>query len=226
MYPTPNRHPEAGLTLIEVMIAIVILATISLMAWRGLDTLTRANTTIQMRSEESARLMGALQQLDRDIAQRTTIELPPEQGQAVAPPEQQSGPAPAAPQRPVALLPTGMDIREDAQTPLRIALLRAAPAAPGQWQQVEWWVQGDTLYRAAGKVTSRYPIPAPESGDRVAVLNGVASLSVRAWVPGTGWQVLPDERRASALATGLEFTLGIRRSAGPPWLYRRVVAFN
>ena len=70
------RDAVAGFTLIEVMIAIVIMAVLSLIAWRGLDSMSRANVQLQERSEDTAQLMRTLQQLQRDLAWRTTIELP------------------------------------------------------------------------------------------------------------------------------------------------------
>lgn len=212
-----SASTQSGLTLIEVMIAIVIMATINLIAWRGIDILSRANTTLQLRSEESARLMRALQQLERDIAWHTTVELPTR-----IPPPPTSVEAP----RRVELLPPGMQITRAASGQLLLTLVRAAPAAPGQWQQVQWWMQGNTLYRAAGQPSARYPVPSPQVADRVAVLNGVASFNLRAWVSPRGWQPLPGPAFANNGATGLEITLALRRTDGQPLSWRRVLAFN
>ena len=65
-----TTHAEAGFSLIEVMIAIVIMAVLSLIAWRGLDSMSRTNTALQMRTEETAKLMRTLQQIERDLIQR------------------------------------------------------------------------------------------------------------------------------------------------------------
>lgn len=208
---------QSGLTLIEVMIAIVIMATINLIAWRGIDILSRANTTLQLRSEENARLMRALQQLELDVAWHTTVELPPR-----TPPQAEAGDRPP----PVDLLPPGMQITTSPSGQLLLTLVRAAPAAPGQWQQVQWWLQGGTLWRTVGDAAARYPIPSPRLADRVAVLDGVASFNLRAWVPLRGWQTLPGPRQSTLAASGLEVTLALRRNAGPAQPYRRVLAFN
>lgn len=212
-----SASTQSGLTLIEVMIAIVIMATINLIAWRGIDILSRANTTLQLRSEESARLMRALQQLERDIAWHTTVELPTR-----SPPPPTSAESP----RRVELLPPGMQITRAASGQLLLTLVRAAPAAPGQWQQVQWWMQGNTLYRAAGQPSARYPVPSPQVADRVAVLNGVASFNLRAWVAPKGWQPLPGPAFTNNGATGLEITLALRHTDGQPLSWRRVLAFN
>lgn len=219
---------QHGFTLIEVMIAIMIMAVISLISWRGLDSMTRANTQLEMRSEENTRLMHTLQQLEHDLAWRTTTELPagaldmPEQGTETTP----ESPT-LKPQAPLmSLLPVGMDVRRLNQIPLQLELVRAAPAAPGQWQRVRWWLQAGTLYRSAGQPTNSYPLPAPKNADRVAVLEGVASFDIRAWEPQQGWRQLPATGRSLTPASGLEIRLGTRRSAGPVTHYRRVLALK
>lgn len=224
-----RRHSASGFTLIEVMIAIVIMAVLSLLAWRGLDSMGRANTQLQVRTEETARLMRALQQLERDLSWRTTVELPA--AALDAPPRDDASPAPQAqraaqPQIPVSLLPAGMEARRMNETPFLLELVRAAPAAPGRWQRVQWWLQAGTLYRAAGPATTDYPFQAPQSADRVAVLEGIASFDMRAWEPGLGWRRLPAGKQARAPASGLEIMLGVRRDAGTPMQYRRVIALD
>jgi general secretion pathway protein J len=91
---------------------------------------------------------------------------------------------------------------------------------------VQWWLQSGTLYRAAGPAVADYPLPAPQSADRVAVLEGIDSFDVRAWEPEQGWRRLPAAGLARAPASGLEITLSTRRSAGPVMQYRRVIALE
>ncbi|WP_369326258.1 prepilin-type N-terminal cleavage/methylation domain-containing protein [Alcaligenes nematophilus] len=221
---------EAGFSLIEVMIAIVIMAMLSLIAWRGLDSMSRANTALQMRTEETAQLMRTLQQIERDITWRTTVELPSAETQTATPEgeEEKEGDAPRGRRadKPVPLLPAGMDIRRTNQAPFSFELVRAAPAAPGRWQRVRWWLQGDTLYRAAGEAAAAYPLPAPSINDRITVLTGVSSFDVRAWEQGQGWRRLPVSGPARTAASGLEVTLAVRRSEGAAMRYRRVIPLN
>ncbi|MGJ7573596.1 prepilin-type N-terminal cleavage/methylation domain-containing protein [Variovorax sp. RB2P76] len=224
-----KRHSQrapSGFTLIEVMIAIVIMAVLSLIAWRGLDSMSRANTQLQARTEETARLMRALQQIERDLTWRTTTELPSAAIDALPKDGAPEAPRGGTPQMLVSLLPTGMEARRLNQTPFLIELVRAAPAAPGNWQHVQWWLQAGTLYRAAGLAVADYPLPAPQPADRVAVLEGIDSFDVRAWEPEQGWRQLPAAGLARARASGLEITLGTRRGAGPVMQYRRVIALE
>jgi general secretion pathway protein J len=219
------RDAVAGFTLIEVMIAIVIMAVLSLIAWRGLDSMSRANVQLQERSEETAQLMRTLQQLQRDLAWRTTIELPASGMEAQA---RDGAPSTAAgrPQAVVRLLPPGMEARRPDQGSLLIEFVRAAPAAPGRWQRVQWWLQSGTLYRAVGAAAAAYPLPGPEAADRVAVLQGLVSFELRAWEPEQGWRALPAAVQARSPASGLEIVLGARRNGGPVLHYRQVVALD
>jgi general secretion pathway protein J len=46
-----RRHPQGGFTLIEVMVAILLMAIVSLVAWRGLDSVSRADRHVKDSSE-------------------------------------------------------------------------------------------------------------------------------------------------------------------------------
>lgn len=208
------KPTQRGFTLVEVMIAIALMAVLAVMAWRGLDSVSRANDQLEDRTERVARLLRALDQFERDVALRATTELP---GPAAA-----SANASAA----AALLPVAMQARQPNGAPFVVEIVRTAPAAPGRWQRVQWWVRGDVLYRAAGPVSAVFPLQAPEPADRVAVLDGVATFQLRAWEPGLGWRRLPGVAPTRAPATGVELLLAV--SAGndsAPRSFRRVLAF-
>lgn len=58
-----TRRRQAGFTLIEVMVAIMLMAIVSLMAWRGLDSIARASAHLEDSTEQGAALLRALNQL-------------------------------------------------------------------------------------------------------------------------------------------------------------------
>lgn len=56
-----------GFTLVEVLVALVIMATMAAMAWRGIDALARSREIAQVRLAQTARLQTVLAQWDADL---------------------------------------------------------------------------------------------------------------------------------------------------------------
>ncbi|WP_370657043.1 PulJ/GspJ family protein, partial [Klebsiella pneumoniae] len=48
-----QRPSQQGFTLIEVMVAIMLMALVSVIAWRGLDSVTRADQHLQASTEQT-----------------------------------------------------------------------------------------------------------------------------------------------------------------------------
>jgi len=67
-----TRH--RGFTLVEVLVALVIMAIMSLMAWQGVDGIVRARDSNQVRLEQTLRLETVIAQWEQDLAslQETT----------------------------------------------------------------------------------------------------------------------------------------------------------
>jgi len=62
-----SQHIRArGFTLIEMMVALIIMAMIGLMAWRGLDGLVRGKERLEAHAEQQRDLQYGLTLLDRD----------------------------------------------------------------------------------------------------------------------------------------------------------------
>lgn len=71
-----SSHPSAarGFTLIEVLVAISVMALMSLMVWRGLDGMLRTQSSLQTRADEVRTLQAGLAQWQTDLDQ--LAELP------------------------------------------------------------------------------------------------------------------------------------------------------
>jgi general secretion pathway protein J len=69
-----TQQAERGFTLIEVLVAISVMALMSLMAWRGLDGMLRSQNSLQSRSDEIRGLQAGLAQWQTDLDQ--LAELP------------------------------------------------------------------------------------------------------------------------------------------------------
>lgn len=183
-----KRRQASGFTLIEVMVAILLMAIVSLVAWRGLDSVSRADQHLSSSTAQTRALMRVLGQLERDLALRATTELS-------EPPLPGSEPAPDKP------LPA-MSLKHDARTGAQLEVIRTGADGSGL-QRVRWWHEGGTLYRASGAVRSRFPLPAPKG--RVAVLEQVSEFEMRYWAPGKGWRQLEGQREDDP--RGLELSL-------------------
>lgn len=57
-----------GFTLVEVLVALVIMATLALMAWQGVDGIVRTRDASQARLERTLRLATVLSQWEQDLA--------------------------------------------------------------------------------------------------------------------------------------------------------------
>lgn len=72
--PARPLQQSSGFTLIEVLVAISVMALMALMAWRGLDGMLRTQSSLQSRSDEIRTLQAGLSQWQTDLDQ--LAELP------------------------------------------------------------------------------------------------------------------------------------------------------
>ena len=63
-------HPCAphGFTLVEVLVAMMVIAIMAVMAWQGLDGIVRTRDATQSRLEKTLRLNTVIAQWDQDLA--------------------------------------------------------------------------------------------------------------------------------------------------------------
>lgn len=63
-----RARQSAGFTLVEVLVAMLVMSVIALMAWQGVDGIVRTRDASQARLEQSLRLSTALAQWEQDLA--------------------------------------------------------------------------------------------------------------------------------------------------------------
>ncbi|MFM2054809.1 MAG: hypothetical protein RL456_2846 [Pseudomonadota bacterium] len=73
----PRRQASAGFTLVEVMVALFVLAMMAAMAWQGLDAVTRSREITQARMERTLRLQSAMGQWEADLRELVDTQMVP-----------------------------------------------------------------------------------------------------------------------------------------------------
>ena len=193
-----DRRRQSGFSLIEVIVAIMIMAIISLLSWRAIDSVSLTSRKLDARSDEITALQRVFDQFERDVALR------------------------ASPMQAAGQDFGGVAIRlRAAQSDLHsVELMRSMAGPAAGWQRVLWERDGRKLLRAAGPSGDRYPLAPPGPGE--TVLDEVQGFNVRVWVPGR-WGAFPTGDAPAA--TGLELIIA-RGPPGELQRYRRVYALH
>jgi prepilin-type N-terminal cleavage/methylation domain-containing protein len=70
---------EAGFTLIEVLVGLIVISMVGLMAWRGMDAMMRGQENIEGRAKQDAIYMQLIRQFERDcqeIMSSSNLDVP------------------------------------------------------------------------------------------------------------------------------------------------------
>ncbi|WP_415820209.1 prepilin-type N-terminal cleavage/methylation domain-containing protein [Bordetella tumbae] len=210
------RTAQQGFTLIEVLIAIALMALVSLLSWKGLEQVSNARDWLGEESADQAIVLRTLGQIERDL-NRAYAGAPA--GTTSSTSDSSDGTGTTTPSGSITLLPPGIDITQSSGAVL-LNLIRATPEN-GQWQRVMWRLRPDGLWRYSGAPGSSYPLPEPDQG--VLIMPDVSRLDVRAWLTGQGW--INPLQPATARAAGLE--IAIERPRGnQKERYTRIVVLS
>ncbi|QEI08490.1 prepilin-type N-terminal cleavage/methylation domain-containing protein [Pigmentiphaga aceris] len=208
----------AGFTLIEVMVAISLMAIVAILSWRGLDSVSKAGERIDASAADTEVVLRSVGQLSRDVMLRAPVGVLP------------MPPVPTGTNVPTTLLPSSISVDRRLDGSLVFGIVRAAVGEPGNWQRVAWSVDNGVLRRRIGLAASVLPLPSvdgaidPTRNPVAEVMPDVQGLSLRAWVPQRGWVGLPAADGLVA-ATGLEVAI-VRNGPTGPETFRQVMVFE
>ena len=191
------RGRAAGFTLLELLVAITVLSLVSLIAWRGLDSLVHTRERLQPEAEGVRELLVAFGQIERDLAQVVNTSFVP-------------------------LTSAPLTVRTG--TPAGFQMIRFAPVtegSPSAVQLIVYVVRDGRLMRLASAPTVALDASPASELVETTLLADVQAMQLRIWQPGRGWAppeaaALPNPRAAPP---GLE--LVVERADGRQ--YRRVL---
>ncbi|GIL04014.1 prepilin-type N-terminal cleavage/methylation domain-containing protein [Betaproteobacteria bacterium PRO7] len=196
-----RRAPLRGFTLLELLIAISVLSLVSIIAWRGLDTLVTTRERLAPEGDDVRALLTAFGQLERDLAHVANPTL-------------------------FALASNPVQVRLATSGQVLEIVRIAPPDESGALavQQVFYRVDDGALLRQATPATRALrPVEAAEFSN-VRLLGNVRAMRVRLWQPGPGW-VAPGQAgpqppgQAAVPPQGIE--VNVERTDGKT--YRRVL---
>lgn len=201
---TTRNHPVRGFTLIELLVAITVLSIVSLIAWRGLDSLVATRERLEPEVDEVRALLTAFGQMERDIWQ---VPNPAFLGLSTSP----------------------LNVRMADGAEL-LELSRVAPAVPDRATEVQtvyYRVVEGTLMRQATPPLPGFERTDSEHFETARLLSDVQAMRIRIWQQGIGWisafdridtEANPTAPGRSQTPPGIEVTL--ERSNGKQ--FRRV----
>lgn len=195
--PAAAARRRRGFTLVELLVAITVLAIVAVLGWRGLDSIVRSRIALTTDLEQTRGLQLAFAQMQRDTAQIVDLETIPDRLPIMVEPgrlvmvrhvfiENQ----PSRIQLIAYQLDNGILSRRESQATRDLKAL-------------------DSLWMSVTSETGGAPL--------VALQSGVAGMAVRIWLnDGAGWRIpgvdvvssTPDSSATTlAVPTGVEVTL-------------------
>jgi general secretion pathway protein J len=179
---------DRGFTLVEMLVALTLLALTGTIAWRGLEHVAEQRARADDETRATERVLRTLAQMERDFAQAIPDALfAGRSGQE-------------------AVLPLALQIAADEEGAIRLTLLRRV-AGPHGVRRVTYAVEEASLVR---HLSAEDPA---RVADTVVLLDSVSSLGVRFLLEGV-WvepkNLPPAGRRATAIELNVERADGRR----------------
>lgn len=161
-----RRRHLGGFTLLELLVAVALMAILAVLSWRGLDSVLASRAHITAHTDETRAISVLFSQLDEDLRRSWPLRNLDALGR-----------------RPVAF------VRDDVDGPIRIDLLREAPSdSPIRFERVVYRLRDGLVERGFGPWRPGAEAEAPLQVWQ-PLLGGVDTIAWRAWLAGrNNWQ--------------------------------------
>ena len=189
---TSARRLHAGFTLLELLIAVSLMAVLAVLGWRGLDSVLTTRDRIVQASDDLRALSAAFSQMDEDLRRSWPVRLL------------------NLPVASLGFVPEGTDGAPGME------LLRELPAGSAAMpvQRVVYRVRDGVLERGF----AAWAMPSADGGGTSSVrpmtwqalIGDVRDMQIRGWIAGQGWVPAaallrrPGAAPAAGVVTGIE----------------------